>query len=85
MHIGKRIREVLDEKGKGVTWLASKIPCERSNVYNIFRRDNIDTELLKTISVVLRHDFFAELSVMLHRELAEKAVPAEVGESLPTP
>lgn len=66
-HIGGRIREVLAERGLTVDWLACRIPCERSNVYNIFRRETIDAGLLFCISQALGHDFFAELSVMLVR------------------
>jgi len=62
MDIGKRIRDVLDEQGRSAIWLAERIPCERSNVYDIFRRSNIGMELLMVISTVLNHDFFKELS-----------------------
>lgn len=62
MHIGKRIKEVLEEKGLSITWLSEQIPCERSNVYNMFRRENIGVGLLLKLSIVMQHDFFAELS-----------------------
>lgn len=53
---------MLREQGHNVCWLASNIPCERSNVYNIFRRASIGIDLLYRISVVLEHDFFKDLS-----------------------
>lgn len=62
MEIGKRIQSVLREKGRSANWLAEQIPCERSNVYNIFRRSGINVELLFIISTVLEHNFFEELS-----------------------
>jgi hypothetical protein len=62
MNIGKHIKEKLKERGKSAAWLASEIPCERTNVYNIFRRRSVDVRLLTRISVVLEHDFFRELS-----------------------
>ncbi len=62
MHIGERIKEVLLTKGKTVCWLASQIPCERSNVYHIFKRSDMSVELLMNISRILGHDFFADLS-----------------------
>jgi hypothetical protein len=43
------------------TAFAKAINKERSNVYNIFKRDSIDTDLLKKIGHVLRHDFFVDL------------------------
>lgn len=62
MDIGKRIKQVVSEKGLSASWLAEQIPCERSNVYSIFRRESINIDLLQTISTILEHDFFAELS-----------------------
>lgn len=64
MHIGKRIREIFDQKPKSCTvkWLASQLHCDRRNIYRIFLKDNIDIQLLKRISEALEHDFFADLS-----------------------
>lgn len=62
MHIGEEIRRKMEERGKSVTWLAEQLPCERSNVYNIFRRQNIGIDLLLRISILLEHDFFQSLS-----------------------
>ena len=62
MHIGKRIKEVLDDQGRSASWLASKIPCERTNMYDIFKRKDVSVEMLFKISSILGHDFFLELS-----------------------
>ena len=62
MHIGERIKQVMEERNKPVTWLAKEINCERTNVYNIFSRKDISSGLLKKICVILNHDFFKELS-----------------------
>lgn len=70
MEIGKRIREVLVESGHTARWLSERIPCERTNVYNIFRRKNIDVELLRHLSLILDHDFFADVS---HKMAENKA------------
>lgn len=43
-------------------WLAEQLPCERTNVYDIFKREDMNIHLLARVSVVLNHDFFAELS-----------------------
>ena len=58
LHIGKLIREELFRQERTVTWFAQKLYCERTNVYNIFKRKSIDTELLLRISQILDHDFF---------------------------
>ena len=60
VHIGKTIEQVLREQGRSVSWFAKQICCERTNVYSIFQRASIDTELLLRISRVLSYDFFEE-------------------------
>lgn len=62
MHIGKHIKEIMEQKQKGATWLAKALPCERSNVYYIYKRPSIDTSLLQKISTLLEYDFFSDLS-----------------------
>ena len=62
MHIGQRIKEVLEQRHKPVTWLAKEINCERTNVYNIFARKDINTGLLTKLGIILEHNFFNELS-----------------------
>ena len=62
MHIGKRIKEDLEQRQKPVTWLAKEINCERTNVYNIFARKDINTALLAKIGIILEYNFFKEIS-----------------------
>lgn len=58
IHIGKEIMEELHRQERGVTWLADKLHCDRTNVYNIFKRQGIDTRLLERISIILHRNFF---------------------------
>ena len=62
IHIGKAIRAELQRQERGVSWLARHLACDRSNVYRIFRKKSLDTELLSRICTILQHDFFADLS-----------------------
>ncbi len=62
MHIGQRIKEVMKTKHVTAVSVARELDCERTNLYNIFERQDINTYLLKRISTVLKHDFFKELS-----------------------
>jgi len=59
--IGKIIEKIVREKRFPITEFAQKINTNRNNVYDIFRRDTIDTGLLLKISEVLEHDFFTDL------------------------
>ncbi|MBO5062181.1 MAG: XRE family transcriptional regulator [Prevotella sp.] len=62
IHIGKRIEAVLRDRERTVAWFARKLYCNRQNVYDIFKRESIDTTLLQRISVILEHNFFKDLS-----------------------
>ncbi len=62
MKIGARIKEVLFEQGHSARWLAGQIPCERTNVYDIFNREDMNVGLLAQISVILNHDFLKEIA-----------------------
>jgi hypothetical protein len=64
MFIGEMIEQELKRQERSVTWFADKLMCERSNVYDIFKRKSIDTELLARISTVLNTNFFGILSDM---------------------
>lgn len=67
--IGQLIKWRLDMSPMSVTEFAKAINKERSNVYDIFKRDSIDTDLLKKIGHILNHDFFQHL---LEPETIEK-------------
>lgn len=56
--IGQLIEDRVKSMNMEVTEFAKRINRERSNVYDIFKRDNINTDLLKKIGQVLDYDFF---------------------------
>ena len=58
IHIGKLIETELRRQERSVAWFARNLYCERTNVYDIFKRRSIDTELLLRISLLLQHNFF---------------------------
>lgn len=60
IHIGEIIKVKFEASGLSVSEFAKRINCERTNVYNIFTRPNIDVELLISISEVLEYNFFNE-------------------------
>lgn len=62
MNVGKEIWMELQRQGRTAKWLAAQIPCERTNVYKIFKRHDIDTDLLQRLCIILEHDFFSDLS-----------------------
>ena len=70
--IGLLIKEVVEQQGHSVGWLTRQLSCDRSNVYRLFQRSNIDMISLERLCRILKHDFFLDLS----QELREDAPPA---------
>lgn len=60
--IGQRIKDELDRQERSISWLARNLNRDRTVVYRIIRGNSIDTALLASISRILRHDFFTDLS-----------------------
>lgn len=73
IHIGSIIEQRVRSGGHSITWLAGCLCCERTNIYSIFRRDSIDSDLLLRISQALNFDFFAVYSEHL-RKITHPAV-----------
>lgn len=59
-NLGAEIRKVLDDRGMTVSEFARRINKSRENVYDIFRRKSLDTDLLSVISQVLEYDFLGK-------------------------
>lgn len=68
IHIGRLIKQKVEERQKTVVWLARELSYSRTNVYKIYDKSSIDTEVLLRISAVLEFDFFHEYT----RELSKK-------------
>lgn len=60
--LGELIKQELERQERSITWFASKVGVDRSNVYRLFKKHSLDTSLLMRISIVLNYDFFAYLS-----------------------
>lgn len=56
--IGSIIKRQLDEQRRSISWLAGQICTDCTNMYRILKKNDLDTDLLRRISVALRHDFF---------------------------
>lgn len=49
----------MEEHQKTVVWLAKRLSCSRANVYKIFKKYSVDTDMLARISTILNFDFFS--------------------------
>lgn len=63
--IGRLIENELRRQQKSVVWLARQLECNRTNIYKIFDRQSIDSELLLRISRALSHNFFTHYTSRL--------------------
>ena len=59
MHIGNLIRQKVKEQNKTSVWLAEQLSCSRTNVYKLYDKKSIDTDILFRISSILKFDFFS--------------------------
>lgn len=67
IHIGKLIREKMEEERRSADWLANQLSCTRANVYKIYGKSNIDIARLLQISRTLNYDFFKEITVAFNK------------------
>jgi transcriptional regulator with XRE-family HTH domain len=68
INIGELIKEEMDRQGITATQLAKKIGCERPNVYNIVKRNSINTEQLMRICRALGVNYFSLLANEVWKE-----------------
>lgn len=66
--IGELIKDELEKQERTVTWFARKLSCDRSNVYRLFQKHSIETDLLIRISVILNRDFTPEISSIIKQK-----------------
>jgi len=71
--IGILIKEELLAQERSVAWFARKIHLDRSNVYRLFQKNSVDTDLLRRISQVLGRDFFAVYSDSISSDVDRRA------------
>ena len=69
LHIGKMIKDVFTQSGMSVSDFAKEIHSSRTNIYDIFSRENIDVQLLIRISEVLDYDFLKVIYEYIHPEV----------------
>jgi len=58
INIGERIKHRAKELRIGPTELGKMINTSKQNVYGIYKRKSIDTEMLRKLSKALNYDFF---------------------------
>ncbi len=73
--IGILIKEELERQERSISWFARKLACDRSNIYRLFQKESIDTNLLARISILLGRDFFSDLSQYIKEKGKSQYLP----------
>ena len=71
IHIGNIIKDKLEHKKISITQFAEDINCTRRNVYKIFNKSNIDTELLLRVNEAIGENLF--LNYLTDKEIVKHA------------
>lgn len=61
LHIGQMIKDVVREKGMKDVEFARLIHRSKQNVYDMYKRTDMEVKLLLTCSIVLEHNFFEDI------------------------
>lgn len=73
--IGQEIKRVVKLRGLTVEELATALNVSKPNIFDIYRRETIDTGLLERLCKVLNHNFFQSFSERYqtddHKEIVE--------------
>ncbi|GAL83469.1 putative DNA-binding protein [Sporocytophaga myxococcoides] len=77
--IGVIIKEKLEERGQSGKWLAQKVVMTKQNMYNIFNRNSVNSDLLYNICKAMNYDFFKFYSDALAVENIKNDPEAESG------
>ena len=80
VEIGKLIKEQFLQSKLSIDDFAGSIGCNRDNVYDIFRRERINTDQLLKISKTLDFDFF---KVYSEQVINEKIIQIEITINIP--
>ena len=73
IHIGSIIKAKVEERGFSEAKLSKLLHCHPSNIYCIYNRESITTDLLWKLSIVLNFNFFNEIyGISLNEKLVNK-------------
>lgn len=68
IHLGNIIKQRLEQDGRSVRWFAEQMNSDRSNMYKLLSRSHLSTDFIMRASKIIEHDFFKDVSDMLHIE-----------------
>lgn len=72
--IGQEIKRVVKKRGFSVEELASSLNVSKPNIFDIYKRETIDTGLLERLCKVLNHNFFQPFSEKYQTETQKDSI-----------
>ena len=81
IHIGQLIHEQLKADQRSVSWLAREIHCTRNNVYKLFNKPSLDSNLILKISQAMQFNFFQYYTADFLESIKERT-GEEIAENL---
>ena len=76
-HIGNIIKAILKEQERSEAWLARKVHCDPGNFNRIIKRNSMDLDLLKRISISLKHNFATDYASFVEQQIQNEAQKTE--------
>ncbi len=72
IHIGHLIQAQLKADKRSVGWLAREIGCTRNNVYKIFNKASLDSDLVFRVSKAMQFNFFRYYTEELTKTMMDR-------------
>ena len=79
--IGQLVAAELERQGHSVQWLADRVCTSLQNCYKMLHATTINTDVLRSLSIALNHNFFADYAALL--ELPQTPPPTLKPKPLP--
>jgi transcriptional regulator with XRE-family HTH domain len=77
-HLGTYIKNRVKEKGITVSEFARRIHCTRRNIYQIYKKNSLDTDLIKRISLALEIDLLSTFNKSSFLKLKNDVQPETI-------
>lgn len=71
-HVGNLIKEHLKSEGRTEVWLAKNVHCDPGNFNRMLKKESLDIDLLRRISVKLRHNFCADYARFVEKQIQDE-------------
>ena len=77
-HLGTYIKNRVKEKGITVSEFARRIHCTRRNIYQIYKKNSLDTDLINRISLALEIDLLSTFNKSSFLKLKNDVQPETI-------